>query len=305
MFIRGISVAVFAVIGVAFSLSSKDNIDPVQLHYKCIESESGDSKSPILLLHGLSGWHGHWKGVDEALANHTKRRVCAVDLRNHGDSPWSNQFDIETLAIDIGHFLDQQNMRKVNLIGHSLGGKTSVHFTLNNPSRVDSIVVEDMRPNGIVEEALTGVKAYVDVWEAAVECASDDASENEARDQIFNCMNKILEENGAEKVDNNFKDAILLRRVDGRWRTKWNIEVSREALENIEEMLTNSNGTYPGPALFIYGTESAFAVGEDESNIRRLFPKAELHPIQGAGHTLHGVYQEFNDAVINLLEQVN
>ena len=60
--------------------------------------------------------------------------MCSVDLRNHGDSPWSSRNDMKAVVADISRFLDKQGIKKINLIGHSLGGKVAVHYALNNVS---------------------------------------------------------------------------------------------------------------------------------------------------------------------------
>ena len=40
---------------------------------------------PLLLLHGLFGGARNWGGIQKQLAR--RRRVLAMDLRNHGGSP--------------------------------------------------------------------------------------------------------------------------------------------------------------------------------------------------------------------------
>lgn len=44
--------------------------------------------------------------------------------------------------------------------------------------------------------------------------------------------------------------------------------------------------TFDGPTLFTYGEMSAFSVKEDESAVKKLFPRAQMKQINGAGHWL-------------------
>lgn len=44
--------------------------------------------------------------------------------------------------------------------------------------------------------------------------------------------------------------------------------------------------------------------GEDEE-ILKLFPNAKLVPIEGAGHLIHQCHREFDDIVVNFLNEIN
>ena len=51
--------------------------------------ELGGSGSPALIvLHGLLGSSRNWQSAGSALAARSPR-VIALDLRNHGESPWA------------------------------------------------------------------------------------------------------------------------------------------------------------------------------------------------------------------------
>ena len=54
----------------------------------CTDLGSGP---PLVILHGLFGSARNWATVAKRLAEH--RRVLALDLRNHGASPWTPGMD--------------------------------------------------------------------------------------------------------------------------------------------------------------------------------------------------------------------
>ena len=56
---------------------------------------------------------------------------------------------------------------------------------------------------------------------------------------------------------------------------------------------------YPGPTLFIYGTESDYVTGEQLPEIRSLFPLARLRAIPNAGHW---VYSDQPEPFVRALE---
>lgn len=61
-------------------------------------------------------------------------QVCAADLRNHGDSPWSDQTNIEAMTLDIENYIRRENVARIDIIGHGLGGKVAIHYAVNNVS---------------------------------------------------------------------------------------------------------------------------------------------------------------------------
>ncbi|XP_055930226.1 protein ABHD11-like [Argiope bruennichi] len=148
---------------------------PVDLKYSCLRLKQELEKVddiPIILIHGLASGKETWNGVKEVLALKTWKEVCVVDLRNHGESPWSDEVDIGAMAEDIIHLLDELEVKKAILIGHSMGGKTSVHAALNYPDRVDQLIVEDMRPNGLSAESLRQVVLFANVLNNATDLTS-------------------------------------------------------------------------------------------------------------------------------------
>ena len=91
---------------------------------------------PLLIIHGLYGSGRNWGVISKRLAS--DRRVIAVDLRNHGDSPWFDShsyFDMaQDLAEVIAHF-DQP----MAVMGHSMGGKAAMILAHEHPQLVDRL----------------------------------------------------------------------------------------------------------------------------------------------------------------------
>ena len=57
-------------------------------------------------------------------------QVYAIDLRNHGQSGWSEHNTLNDHVADIENFLLENHIKKCILVGHSLGGKIAMFFTL-------------------------------------------------------------------------------------------------------------------------------------------------------------------------------
>lgn len=57
-------------------------------------------------------------------------QIIAVDVRNHGDSPQTSEFNYNCLAEDIRELMDDLKIKKINAIGHSLGGRAMMFLAL-------------------------------------------------------------------------------------------------------------------------------------------------------------------------------
>lgn len=53
------------------------------------------SKEPIFLSHGLFSRKEDWTDIPKLLADQTKRVVYMFDNRDHGESPWTNEFTFQ------------------------------------------------------------------------------------------------------------------------------------------------------------------------------------------------------------------
>src|SRR6202021_1669604 len=76
---------------------------------------------PVVILHGLFGAARNWAGIARRLAQ--QYRVIALDLRNHGASPWAPAMGYAEMAEDVRAAMRKRGHPRYALIGHSLGGK--------------------------------------------------------------------------------------------------------------------------------------------------------------------------------------
>lgn len=80
----------------------------------------------MLLLHGITSSAQSWVRVGPALAN--RYRVYALDQRGHGESikPAAGAYSLRHSADDALAFLEELNLERPVLIGHSWGGATAI-----------------------------------------------------------------------------------------------------------------------------------------------------------------------------------
>ena len=83
----------------------------------------GAGKAPLVLLHGLLGSGRNWQTAGAGLAETAGgRNVWALDLRNHGKSPWHETMSYDAMVADVLAWLDSRVLGTADLIGHCMGG---------------------------------------------------------------------------------------------------------------------------------------------------------------------------------------
>ena len=87
----------------------------------------------------------------------------------------SDNFDYELMVEDIYNYIQQHNLTKVNLLGHSMGGKVAMFFAVNFPEFVNHLMVADISPkyykphHGVILEALNTVNFAIHTTRRDVE----------------------------------------------------------------------------------------------------------------------------------------
>ena len=248
-------------------------------------SVSGDGRD-VLLLHGLFGMGSNLGSLARALAPHY--RVHQLDLPNHGRSPWQSHMTLASLAQAVGAYADSLGAEAPVLIGHSLGGKVAMQRALTAPERVAATVVADILP---IEYPASHDQVFAAI--AAVVAAQPD-SRREA--------GEIMARHVAEPGVAQFLLLSLRRDDDGTYRWRFNAEALRDSYTHLREPPAAGSPPFAGPALFIYGEQSAYVTEEGMAVARTRFPAARFTAIAGAGHWLHVEKpEEFNAAVMDFL----
>jgi len=98
------------------------------------------SGPPLVFVHGLIGRWTHW--MEQLTAFASTHRVIAVDLPGFGDSPLpAEQISVSGYARTIDKLLDALQISAAAIVGHSMGGFTSVELAINFPERVERLVL--------------------------------------------------------------------------------------------------------------------------------------------------------------------
>src|SRR5690606_2392527 len=95
----------------------------------------GEGK-PLLIIHGFLGMSDNWKTLGGQYVENGFQ-VHAIDMRNHGKSFHSDDFSYDAMAQDLYEYCKEHNLDKVDVIGHSMGGKAVMFFAARHPELID------------------------------------------------------------------------------------------------------------------------------------------------------------------------
>lgn len=231
----------------------------------------------MVIVHGLYGSARNWGVIAKRLSD--SRHVVAVDMRNHGASPWFETHSYEDLTGDLAEVIESLE-GPYDVLGHSMGGKAAMVLALTRPELVNRLIVADIAPVTYGHSQLQYIKAMQAVDLRAVERRSDAAAQLQAT------------------VDNPALVPFFLQALDVTEK-RWLLNLDTLALE-MPKILSfpDISGVYEGKVMFLTGAESSYVTREHRDRIKALFPAAQFAKIPGAGHWLHAEKpREFEAAV--------
>jgi len=241
---------------------------------------------PLIIIHGYFGMGDNWKTLANKFAANFE--VHLLDQRNHGRSFHTDDFTYELMVEDLEYYINHYQLDNVNIIGHSMGGKTAMLFATSFPKKVGKLIIADISPryysthHQFILEALNAVD-----------------------------FDKVTKRREVEEVLENFIDEVGIRQFllkNVYWKTKGELafRFNLESLtDNVEEVgvALPSFAVFDGDVLFLKGENSGYISANDEALIEAHFPKATIKTIKNAGHWLHAENPtDFYSAVLVFLK---
>ena len=226
-----------------------------------------DGTAPaVLIVHGLYGSARNWGVIAKRLSD--RGRVIAVDLRNHGDSPWTQTHSYPDMAADLAQVIEAQGA-PMDVVGHSMGGKAAMVLALTRPDLVRRLLVADIAPVAYSHSQIQFIQAMRAV----------DLSQIERRSDVVAALSDHVEDPALRSFFAQSLD------VQGR-RWKLNLDTLAREMPLILGF-PEVAGRFEGPALFLSGALSDYVRPEHRETIRALFPAARFAKIPNVGHWLH------------------
>lgn len=222
----------------------------------------------LIIIHGLFGTMDNWRSMSSMLEGDYS--VILVDLRNHGKSFWSQEFNYDLLAEDIIELLDYLKVDRAHILGHSMGGKVAMTLAAKYPERLRKLIVLDI-----------GFKRYpqshMDIFNAVLALDIDHInSRTEADNQLALSISDLS--------IRQFLLKGLGRDSNKKFRWKTNFEILLFNYQNILAEVTVEQ--LETETLFIRGLKSHYITDEDIKELSSKFPKARFASLD-AGHWVH------------------
>lgn len=103
-----------------------------------VQFEDTGKGAAVVLLHGFLENKNMWNDIKNVLSK--TNRVITIDLLGHGDTPCLGYVHtMEEMAEAAYSVLKSLRLRKVSLIGHSMGGYVALALAENHPAMVKGI----------------------------------------------------------------------------------------------------------------------------------------------------------------------
>ena len=226
---------------------------------------------PLLILHGFLGMSDNWKTLATKYAEQGFQ-VHALDLRNHGKSFHSDDFNYEIMVQDVVAYCAFHHLTSVDVIGHSMGGKVVMLLATTYPELVHKLIVADIGPKFYPAHHQTILAALNAV----------DFSKKPSRAEVEGIVSEYISDFGTRQ----FLLKNLYWEEPGQLAFRFNLEIFNQKISEIGKALP-FDATFEKETLFLRGDKSDYILDSDFETILYHFPKAEIETISNAGHWLH------------------
>jgi len=243
---------------------------------------------PLIILHGLFGLSDNWVTIGKKIA---ENNFCVYipDLRNHGNSPHSDEFNYKILSDDLNDFIKLHSIVSPVIIGHSMGGRVAMNFALNYTDKISKLVIVDI---GIKEYEHNDLEIIDAIKEVDIKSI---LSRKEIEKQL---SGKITDQQLRQLFMKNLK-----RKDDSQFEWKFNINSIKKNFNSIFIKLSCEK-PFSGQTLFICGELSNYIMDKDTPEIKELFPTAIFEKIPYASHWVHADNpEEFYEVVLKFIEE--
>lgn len=229
------------------------------------------SGKPFVILHGFLGMSDNWKTLGTQFAAQGFE-VHMLDLRNHGRSMQSDEFNYQLMVRDVVEYCQDKNLTNINLLGHSMGGKVAMFLATQYPDIVEKLIVADI-----------GVKFYKPHHDDILNgLLSVDFSKQPSRNDVDEILKPYIPDFGTRQ----FLMKNLYWKSPGQLDFRFNL-TALVANKGIIGDALEENAIYNKPTLFLKGAQSNYILDADVDEIKQHFPLAQVKEIPNAGHWLH------------------
>ncbi|MEO7802933.1 MAG: alpha/beta hydrolase [Actinomycetota bacterium] len=221
---------------------------------------------PLVLLIGLGVAASAWGPLPMVLSQ-GGYKVVAIDNRDAGmSSSAPGPYGIPDMAVDVVAVLDDAGIKRTDLLGLSMGGEIAQQFAIDNPDRVNRLMLVSTLPGG--DGRVVAKPDYLERLFAAKDTAASIAIQTAPG---FAEEHPGLIESLAERWQEENTDP-------SRFARQW------DAIVNFDDWDSLSSITCP--TLILHGGLDEFVPLGNAHNLASRIPDSKVVVIEGVGHLI-------------------
>lgn len=266
----------------------------ISLAFNRYGTENNIRNNPLIIVHGLFGQKKNWNSLAKTLQNRLENQVYTVDLRNHGDSPHSDEHTYFKMADDINAFINNvvfkdSSFESIFLMGHSMGGKVVSEYALRKEAKIKKLIVVDIAPQREIS-----LQSNFPAFVRAMQSVNLKTSKRQINEQLALSIPDLS--------IRQFLMTNLIINDSENFVWKCNINAIDKNLDHILSYHIRS-GIFSNPTLFLSGANSNYIKFKDRDELKRFFPNSYFISIDKAGHWVHSEKPKiFVEHVVKFIE---
>ena len=230
-------------------------------------------KKIIFIFHGLFGRAKNWHSIALKISNIIKCFIIVFDLRNHGENPPSNKISYSLMVNDIYEFVKRRKIYKFSIIGHSMGGKLGMLYTILYPEFVKQLFVVDNAPVDYQREEIEIVDHLLKI-------------------DVKNCKSrKDVDTKLSNYINDKELRSFLLQNLNfnnGTYAWSLNLNTIKMGMKDLRgfplDLISNTSQI---DTICIFGGNSPYIQENFKKKFKTLFTNVKFFKIEDAGHWLH------------------
>ena len=237
------------------------------------EVSSFNDRKIIFIFHGLFGRAKNWHSIVLKLSSIVEGLFIVFDLRNHGENEPSTQISYTIMVNDIYEFIQRKNISKMSIIGHSMGGKLGMLFSLLHPTFVKQLFVVDIAPVFYPREEMEIVDYLLEI----------DVKNCKSRNEVDSKLSNY--------IDKKELRSFLLQNLNFNNGTySWSLDLNtiKKGMKDLRgfpfDIISNTSQI---DTLCIFGGDSPYINEKYKDKFKTLFINLKFFKIEDAGHWLH------------------
>ena len=227
----------------------------------------------IFIFHGLFGRAKNWHSIALRISSIFDGIIIVFDLRNHGENEPSTEISYSMMVNDVYEFIKEKNINKFSIIGHSMGGKLGMLFTLLYPQFVKQLFVVDIAPVDYPREEVEIVDYLLKI----------DVQNCKSRKDVDLKLSYYIS-------DKELRSFLLQNLSFNNGIYSWSLDLNsiKMGMKFLRGFPTDliSNISYID-TVCIFGENSPYINKKYKDKFKNLFVNLQFFKIEDAGHWLH------------------